>query len=150
MTLSLSRRCCLAISSLALAWILLHPYVADALCMRGDEYVRIGDALTAQRYYTRAVAVDPDSPSAVERFAFSALELRTRNELTADVNVTTAFLKRHPEDFRIRLARALAFSAIGLSAEAAADFRAVGAARRDLRYIKLADRLERRKGTPRT
>jgi tetratricopeptide (TPR) repeat protein len=139
------RRCSLALAASALAWAFLHPYVADALCLRGDEYLRIGDPRTAQRYYRRAVVIDPDSQAATDRFAFSSLEIRTARALKAGIECASAYLIRHPGESQIRFDRALAFLAAGRSTEAASDFRLLGAAMRDARYLKLADLAVRRK-----
>lgn len=139
MIASAFRRCSLALAAAALAWIFLHPYVADALCLRGDEYLRLGDPRTAERYYHRAVVVDGDSRTATDRFVFASLEIRTASALSAGIDVSGSYLSRHPFETQIRLDRALALFAVGRNAEAARDLRVVGTALGDLRYLRLAD-----------
>jgi hypothetical protein len=135
--MSRTRRFQLASVSLVFAAVLLRPLVADALCLRGDEFLRSGDPLVAQHYYRLALLSDRECGTAVERFAFVALEVHTHAILAESIRVTDAYLARH-EDEAIRVDRALALWSTGDLGRAALELRAVGSSMRDQRFIRLA------------
>jgi Tfp pilus assembly protein PilF len=137
MTIVPARRWLLATVSAFLALILLRPLIADALCMRGDEFLRSGDPVTAQHYYRFALAGDPNSGTAAERFVFAALEIHARTALAVGVNVADEYLSRH-DDQAIRIDRALALWSLRDFARAANELSVVAASTHDRRYARLA------------
>jgi hypothetical protein len=133
-----ARRYLLAAFSAAVALVLLRPLIADALCVRGDEFLRTGDPVTAQHYYRFALASDPDSGTAAERFVFAALEIHARPALAAGIKVADAYLLRHDDD-AIRIDRALALWSINDLRRAEKELRAVAERTHDRRYARLAN-----------
>ena len=144
MTISLARRCALATAGWAIAWALLHPCVANALCARGDEFLRRGDPRSADRYYVRAMRVDPDCAVAVERFTFSSLELRTLDDLRAAIHAADAYLAAHGSNREIETDRALVLWVSGDEPRAAIELRTVGTRAHDARLLRLAAIAEQR------
>ncbi|MGA3038571.1 MAG: hypothetical protein ABSE64_13915 [Vulcanimicrobiaceae bacterium] len=137
MTIAPGRRWLLATFTALLAVVLLRPLIAGALCVRGDEFLRSGDPVTAQHYYRFAVAGDPDSETAAERFVFAALEIHASPALAAGIKVADSYLLRH-DDEAIRIDRALALWSINDLARAAKELRVVAALTHDRRYARLA------------
>ncbi len=137
MTIAPSRRCLLALFSTMLAIVLLRPLIVDAVCVRGDEFLRSGDPLTAEHYYQIALAVDPDCGTAAERFVFASLEIHTRSILAAGVKVADAYLRRH-NDVGVAIDRALALWSMSDFRRAAKEFHALGDSTHDQRYLRLA------------
>ena len=58
-------------------WIVSNPGDADALNLLGYAYRKIGNWEKSRRYYTKALAVEPDHPGALEYMG--ELELQTGN-----------------------------------------------------------------------
>jgi tetratricopeptide (TPR) repeat protein len=145
-TIAPARRCGLTLGSLALSWLFLHSFVADALCVRGDEFLRAGDARTAQRYYERAVAIEPESGAALDRLSLATLEIRTEPAFASVLHRLDAYLTRHPADVQIRLDRALQLLASRNDGAAAADLRLLGRALHDARYLQAAQNAAKRAG----
>jgi hypothetical protein len=137
MTISPQRRVVLAATGCVLAVLLLHPLIAEALCVRGDEFLRFGDPRTAQRYFRFALYADPNCATAAERFVFAAVEIHTQDALGAGVKIADAYLRYH-EDQAVRTDRALALWAMKDFARAAVELRAVSASTHDERYERLA------------
>lgn len=143
MTISPPRKVCLAVIACVLAVVVLRPLIAQALCIRGDEFLRSGDPSTAQHYYRLALFGDPNCETAAERFAFASLEIHTPNALAAGVEVADAYLGHH-DDQAIRVDLALALWDAKNFARATIELRAVGKVARDARYERLAKIAERR------
>ena len=59
------------------AWIVTDPGDADALNLLGYAYRKTGNLEKSRRYYTKALAVEPDHPGALEYMG--ELELQTGN-----------------------------------------------------------------------
>jgi len=137
MTIPPARRCVLAVYSAFLALALLRPLIADALCIRGDEFLRSGDPVAAEHYYGLALAGDPDCETANERFVFASLEIHTRPILDAGVRVADAYLRRH-DDQAIAIDRALALWNLNEFTRAAKEFRTLGGSTHDRRFTRLA------------
>jgi hypothetical protein len=143
MRITPSRRCTLALVSTLLAILLLRPLIADALCIRGDEFLRSGEPFTAQHYYRLALVGDPNCGTAVERFVFASLEIHRPTILAAGVKVADAYLQRH-EDQAIAIDRALALWSMNDFARAAKELRVLGDSTHDRRYARLAEIAMRR------
>jgi len=135
MTISVARRFALAVAG----WT-----IASALCSRGDEFLRKGEPRDAQRYYARALRVDPECADAVERFTFSSLELRTARDLAAAIRTSDAYLSRHAPNLEIARDRALVLWASGDEPRAALELRIVGTRFHDGRLLRLAAIADRR------
>ena len=144
MMIPVARRFVLAVVAWVFAWMLLHRCIASALCVRGDEFLRKGEPRDAQRYYKRALRVDPDFPDAVERFTFSSLELRTARDLAAAVQASDAYLDRHRSNDEIARDRALVLWASGDEPRAAVELRSAGTRLHDGRLLRLAAIADRR------
>lgn len=137
MTIAPSRRCVLALLSMLLALALLRPLIADALCIRGDEFLRSGNPVAAEHYYRLALAGDPDCQTATERFVFASLEIHSRTILIAGVKVADAYLRRH-SDQAIVIDRALALWSLNDLKRAAKELRTLGELTHDRRFTRLA------------
>lgn len=145
MTIGAARRCTIAAVSCALAWLLLRPFVADALRARGDEFLRSGDPRGAQRYYLRAIAVDPACEGAVEQYTFSSLEIRSPENLSMGIRIADAYLALHPANVPVRIDRALALFA-ARSSRAARELGSIGESLHDARFVQLGAIAARRTG----
>ena len=143
MTIVPARRLLLAALSALLSVALLRPLIADALCIRGDEFLRSGEPMTAQHYYRLALWSDPACETAAERFVFAALEIHSRRSLEAGIEVADAYLLRR-EDTTIRIDRALALWSVRNYPRAAEELRLVGRFTRDRRFVRLAQIASRR------
>ena len=144
MMIPVRRRCVLATISFIAASVILRPLIADALCIRGDEFLRGGDPRTAAHYYRLALAGDANCGTAAERFAFAALEIHTRAVLESAIRAADAYLRVH-DDEAIRIDRALALWDVNDFARATIELRALGAATHDERYTRLAQIAARRR-----
>jgi hypothetical protein len=123
--------------SMVLAFMLLRPLIAEALCVRGDEFLRSGAPTTAEHYYRLALASDPNCETAAERFTFASLEIHARPALAAGIKVADAYLMRHSDE-AIQIDRALALWSVNDFARAAKELRVLGTMTHDRRFTRLA------------
>jgi tetratricopeptide (TPR) repeat protein len=137
-TLSPLRRTVLAALGVGIAAALLRPQLADALVVRGDEFLYRGDPARSLEFYRRALVADPDDGAAVDRFAFAATSLRDRAALAEAIGRACDYLRRHPEDTAVRMDRAMAYRRFGDARRALADFALVGARTADPRALTFA------------
>ena len=142
-------RFALAGISLALAFLLFRGFLAEALVLRGDEFLRVGEPREAQSYYRRAMSLDGSS-SAIDRFAFVGFQLRTPSSLAESIDAASRLLARHPERWTVRLDRPLALYASGALVPAAREFERLGRERSDFRYFALAGHAASRAGEERS
>jgi tetratricopeptide (TPR) repeat protein len=140
------RRIALALLGIAIAAWILRPQISDALVVRGDEFLYRADAPSALRYYRRALGVDEDDGAAADRFAFVAAMLRDPGANAEALRETSAYLQRHPDDTIVRMDRAMAYRAAGISRAALADFSLVGARTNDPRAFTFAGYAAERSG----
>ncbi len=140
------RRIALALLGIAAAAWILRPQISDALVVRGDEFLYRADGRRALEYYRRALTVDGDDEAAADRFAFVAALLRDRGANDEALRETSAYLQRHPDDAIVRMDRAMAYRAAGLSRAALADFSVVGARTSDPRAFTFAGYAAERSG----
>jgi tetratricopeptide (TPR) repeat protein len=117
----------LAVLAVGIAAAIVRPQLADALVVRGDEYLYRSQPSRALAYYARAMTIDADDGAAADRFAFVAMMLHEGSALDEAVRETSAYLSRHPDDAVVRMDRAMAFRAAGASQAALADFSLAGA-----------------------
>jgi tetratricopeptide (TPR) repeat protein len=125
------RRTALALLGIAAAACILRPQISDALVVRGDEFLYRADPRRALDYYRRALAMDGDDGSAADRFAFVAAMIRDPGANAEALSETSDYLRRHPDDAVVRMDRAMAYRAAGMSGAALADFSLAGALSHD-------------------
>lgn len=131
------RRVALALVAVSLSSILLHRQIAEALVVRGDEFLYRAHPNVALRYYRRALAFDRSSSPALDRLLFVAMTVRDRETLRDGVARAQSFLLEHPGDDTIRLDRAMAYRTLGDFARAWSDFAVAGYRLRDPRALTL-------------
>lgn len=140
------RRFTLCALALSVAGSLFRPQLADALVARGDELLYRNQPVAAEVHYARAVALDPDSGVAADRFVFTAMRQHTPAALARAFGAATAYLKRHPGDPAVLTDRALCDLIAKHYAAASRDFlRAARNAgyRRELLFAAIAERRAR-------
>ena len=140
------RRTALALLGIAGAAWILRPQISDALVVRGDEFLYRADSRRALDYYRRALAVDGDDGAAADRFAFVAAMTRDPRANAEALRETSAYLQRHPDDSIVRMDRAMAYRAAGISRGALEDFSLVGARTNDPRAFTFAGYAAQRSG----
>ena len=133
-----ARRIALAIAAVAVSGILLRGQMAQALVVRGDEFLYRSDSKSALRYYRRALRFDATNGVALDRLLFVATVLRDRAGMRGGVERAARYLERRPDDDVIRMDRAMACRALGEDSIAWADFEIVGYRMRDARALTLA------------
>ena len=138
MSISPLRRTVLAALGIVAAAFILRSQISDALVVRGDEFLYRGDPRGALEYYRRALTLDGDDGAAADRFAFVAAMTRDRGANAEALRETSAYLQRHPGDTIVRMDRAMAYRAAGLSRASVADFSLVGALTSDPRAFTFA------------
>lgn len=116
------RRFSLALCAVAISALCFRPQVATALVTRGDEFLARGDAQSARTYYQRAMLVDANSGTAVDRFVFAAVMAHDDKLLPDAVAAASAFLSRHSADATVLEDRALCLQRARRFSAAAADF----------------------------
>lgn len=142
---SRARRFALAGTALLLAGALFRAQVAQALVIRGDDYLYRGDSRAALVRYRRAIALSPLSQTAVDRYVFVNMERHTSGALDVAIAAANRYLESRPHDAMLLSDRALCylsehqyraaerdFEAAAKAARAPADYVFAGwAARRD-------------------
>lgn len=136
--LPLHRRLVLTAVAIAIAGVIVRGQLADALVVRGDEFLYRARPSTALRYYRRALWFDARSGIAVDRFLFVALTTRTADALHAGIAIASNYLTRNPRDDVVLMDRAMAYRAVGRPELALADFESVGERRKDSRALTFA------------
>jgi tetratricopeptide (TPR) repeat protein len=132
------RRVMLAVAGAGLSAVILRPQIADALVVRGDEFLYRAQPARALPYYRRALNLDGDDAAAVDRFAFVSMMLRDPAAIDETIRDTSAYLNRHPDDTIVRMDRAMAYRRAGISRGELADFAFVGARTMDPRALTFA------------
>jgi len=131
------RRVALALAAVAVSSVLLHRQVADALVVRGDEFLYRARAKAALCYYRRALWLDRSSSPALDRLLFVAMTIRDRAALRDGIARAKSYLLANPGDDTVRLDRAMAYKLLGESARAWKDFAVAGYRLRDPRALTL-------------
>ncbi len=132
-----ARRVALAVAAVAVSGILLRGQLADALVVRGDEFLHRSNSKVALRYYRRALRFDANNTVALDRLLFVSTLLRDRAQMKDAVERSTGYLERRPDDDVVRMDRAMACRALGDTSTAAADFAVAGYRTRDARALAL-------------
>lgn len=139
------RRFAVAIAALLLATMIFRSQIAEALVIRGDDYVYRGDRVQALERYRRAMAVAPFSETAVDRYVFISMQLQTRRSIAAALRIASAYLAGHPNDTAVLTDRALCFLHLRRYRLASADFERAAAVTHSGKYTLFAQ-LARRAG----
>jgi tetratricopeptide (TPR) repeat protein len=132
------RRLLLATTGIAVAAVALRGSVADALVVRGDEFLYKGSQARALRYYGRALWMDPLDGTAVDRVAFVATMSGNADDLRNAIRMASEYLVLVPQDDRVRMDRAMAYRRVGEKARALSDFAIVGRRDKDARALTFA------------
>lgn len=133
---SRARRFALAGVALALSALLFRSQIADALVIRGDDYLYRGDSVAALERYRRALSIEPRSQTAADRYVFVSMRVQTRASLDRAIAAATRYLSRRPSDATVLGDRALCYLHEKRYALAQADFeRAARSARSPSAYV---------------
>lgn len=141
------RRLLIAFVALIGSGVLFRAQVADALVIRGDDYVYRGDRAQALERYRRAMVIAPSSGTAVDRYVFVSMQTQTPAAVASAIAVASGYLRRHPDDIAVRTDRALCYLHAHRYAAASADFLAAARVAHSSRYAlyaRMAARAERR------
>jgi tetratricopeptide (TPR) repeat protein len=125
---SRTRRFALSLVTLLVAAALFRPQIAQALIVRGDEYLYRGDLRGALVRYKRALHVSPTSGTAADRFIFLSMQQNTAKSLQDGVTEATRFLSLRGGDATVRFDRALCYLHQKHYSAAQADFEIVAPA----------------------
>lgn len=137
------RRFVIAIGALLLAGMMFRSQIAQALVIRGDDYVYRGDRVQALERYRRAMDVAPFSETAVDRYVFISMQMQTPASIAAALRVANRYLAAHPHDTAVLADRALCYLHLRRYTLAGADFERAAAASHSEKYALFA-RLARR------
>lgn len=119
---SRGRRFAIAFVALALCAMLFRNQIAQALVLRGDDYLYRGDTVSALERYRRALHIAPASQVAADRFVFVSLQHNTHASIRAAVQVATRYLSVRPHDPVLFTDRALCYLHEKRYAQAERDF----------------------------
>ena len=103
------RRFAIAASALLLAACLFRSQIAQALVLRGDDYLYQGRVPEAQERYERALTFDSGLEVAADRFVFVSMERHTRTSLERGIRAATKFLRAQPNDVSLLADRGLCY-----------------------------------------
>lgn len=145
---SRTRRFAVAIIALLLASLLFRSQVAQALVIRGDDFMYRGDPVQAVERYRRALAVAPSSETAADRYVFVSMQIQTRESMSRALGMATRYLTMYPDDSTMLADRALCYLHLHRYARAAADFKRAAAASHSARlanFARLSERAERKR-----
>lgn len=117
------RRVWVAAFSLLLATVLFHVQLADALVVRGDDFLIQNRLGPASDRYARALWLDAGSRTAADRYIFVALQSRSREHIRSAIGAANAFLSAHRLDSSILFDRAMCYLMLKQYRAALVDFR---------------------------
>jgi tetratricopeptide (TPR) repeat protein len=140
------RRVILALAALFLSALAFRSQISQAVVVRGDDMLYRNRLDAARDRYRRALAIDPSSETAVDRYVFASMERRTPNALAQAISIASTFLKSHPKDGPLLADRALCYLLQHRYRQALNDFRDAAARMRDPRYYVFAGWCARRLG----
>lgn len=116
------RRLLLAAVALGVSAFLFRSQIADGLVARGDDLLYKDAPAKALQHYARALAIDPLSQTAADRYVFVSMERHTRASLFDALHVADAYLRARPADAAVLSDRALCLLVLRRYSAAAADF----------------------------
>lgn len=134
---------CIALLALAIATIILRTPIAEALVLRGDDYLVRNNLRQAQMHYQRALWFDHNSTTAVDRSIYIAVLQHRRAELKKALMLATKFLERFPYDTVVRTDRGLCYLMLKEYRLALDDYRRAAAETRDRQISLFVARLQR-------
>jgi tetratricopeptide (TPR) repeat protein len=105
--LSRIRRFAVAAVALLCAGLVFRSQIAQALIIRGDDYLYRGDQPAALQRYQRALLVAPWSQAAADRYVFVSMQQQTAQSTRAALVVANRYLSSHPHDAVLLADRAL-------------------------------------------
>jgi tetratricopeptide (TPR) repeat protein len=139
------RRLACAAVALSIAAGLFHADVALAVVTRGDDALRLGETVSAIRFYRRALWLDPGSTIAADRLAFSLALRHDQQDAREAVDAATSVLRRTPAG-ALFADRALAEVELRRWQDAEGDFARAARLDHDPRYDHFAARMALRTG----
>ena len=104
---SRKRRFALAATALAISVVLFRPILAQALVVRGDDYLYASNVPAAMEHYGRALLFDGRSEEAADRYIFAAILAHRRRTLDDGIAVADTFLSGNPGSVPVLEDRAL-------------------------------------------
>lgn len=116
------RRFAAALAALLCSVFLFREQIADALVIRGDEYLYRGKAVEALERYRRAMHISPLSETATDRYVFVSMQIRDADALKRAILVADRYLVSRPNDPAVLSDRALCYLHLRRYALAQADF----------------------------
>lgn len=141
------RRFAIAFVSTLIATVLFHTQIASALVTRGDDFLHASDLPRADRYYERALHLDPHSSVAIERYVFVSLMTHTPTALKDGIARASTFIEKNPDSNEpVRLTRGLCESALKQYLPAFEDFKLAAKTSKDFRISHLAGEMAIRLG----
>jgi tetratricopeptide (TPR) repeat protein len=132
------RRFAAAALSLIAAAALFRAQVADALVVRGDDLLYQNRRDAALAHYARALALDPNSATAADRYVFVQMERHTRSAAADAISAANRYVSAHPADAEILADRAMCYLRAGRYQAARADFASAGALAKQPRFYVFA------------
>lgn len=132
------RRLALVAIALGISAVILRPQLASSLVIRGDDFAYRGNLQRAREMYQRAMWVNSDDGTAVDRYAFSALLSHEPHLLRAGVATASRYLAGHQDDATVLMDRGLLLQTLHNYAQAEGDFARVGALTHDARALTFA------------
>lgn len=143
------RRLAIASFGAAASLVLFAPVISSALVTRGDEFLYRSQVAKARLYYRRAFALNPRSGSALDRYVFFGLQIRTQASLEECVGMTSVYLSSRPRNGIVLADRALCHQFLAQDDQARDDFERAARVTGDPRYYTLAGWAAQRHGRTR-
>ncbi|HKU66889.1 MAG TPA: hypothetical protein VJP85_03840 [Candidatus Baltobacteraceae bacterium] len=103
------RRFAAALLALAIAGVTFRPQLAQALVVRGDDYLYRGDTNAALERYRRALALSPSLEAAADRYVFVSMQQHTARALHDGIAEASRYLLHRPGDATLLSDRALCY-----------------------------------------
>lgn len=103
------RRFAIVATALLFAACLFRSQIAQALVVRGDDYLYQGRLAEAQERYGRALTFDSGLEVAADRFVFVSMERHTKTSLEKGIQTATEFLRAQPNDVTLLADRGLCY-----------------------------------------
>jgi tetratricopeptide (TPR) repeat protein len=140
------RRFLLALFCIAVAACIFRPQIADGLVGRGDDLMYRNRAREALARYARALAIDPESSDAADRYVFVSMEQHRSDALQSAMSEASRYLERKPNDPAVLEDRALCYLRLRQYERAMQDFERAAFLARDPREFLFAALSARRAG----
>jgi tetratricopeptide (TPR) repeat protein len=129
---SRARRFVLSAIALLCAAVLFRSEIAEALIIRGDDYLYRGDRASALQHYQRALSAAPWSETAADRYVFVSMERQSIASRRAALSIADRYLRAYPHDAVLLADRGLWYLHAHRYADAQRDFAAAAVAARSV------------------